>query len=699
MKTFKYIIGALILTAGMSTTSFAQIDRSKAPEPGPAPEIQLGSYESFTLDNGLKVFVIENHKLPRISYQMLVDYDPIMEGDKAGYVEMAGSLLRAGTTSKTKDEIDEAVDFIGASLSTNSNGFFASCLTKHNDALLGLASDVLMNPTFPDVQLEKERKQMLAGLKQAKNNADQMAGSSGSALRYGKEHPYGEQMTEETVANVTVDDCKKFYNTYFKPNISYLVIVGDITKADAEEKVKKYFGSWAKGEVPTHVYKFPKSPEASYVAFVDKPGAVQSVINVTYPIDLQPGSDDAIAAQVMNNILGGGVFQGRLMQNLREDKAFTYGARSSLRSDQLVGNFRAFASVRNEVTDSSVHEFMYELQRMLDEDVSEASLSMTKNQMNGSFARSLERPQTIARFALNIERYGLQKNYYSNYLKKLERITVSDIKRVAQKYMRPDNAIILVVGNKEECAEKLEKFGEVKFFDMYGNEVKEEMKPAPDGMTGMDVHNKHLEAVYGTSNYKAIMGKLKSRKDITMTMGMEIQGMSIKMVRQAKYPNMYVQKVSMNGNVMQKEWVNKKGGGESGMQGEKTYEGDELAQKKREATMGSEANYAALGYKLELLGIEKVNKKEAYKVKVTSPEGEASTEWYDVASGFKIQTMSTQDGGPMGEMTVIGTIGDYKDVNGIFYPHTLGQQMGPQEMEIKVEKIETNTGLKKSIFK
>ena len=174
-------------------------------------------------------------------------------------------------------------------------------------------------------------------------------------------------------------DCKKYYNTYFKPNNAYLTIVGDITAEEAKANAEKYFGSWKKGTVPTNSYETPQKPEGTSVAFANKDGAVQSVISITYPVELKPASQEAIEASLMNSILGGGIFSGRLMQNLREDKAYTYGARSSISSDRLVGSFSAGASVRNEVTDSSIVEFLYEMDRMASEPVSEEDLQQLQH--------------------------------------------------------------------------------------------------------------------------------------------------------------------------------------------------------------------------------------------------------------------------------------------------------------------------------
>jgi len=453
------------------TTDF----RSQAPTAGPAPKIQISEPEIFTLDNGLQVVVVENHKIPRVSFQLLLDNDPMLEGEFAGAASMAGQMLSKGTTTRTKAELDEEIDFIGARLSTNDNGLFAASLTKHVPKLLELMSDIVLNPAFPADELDKMKKQQLSSLTSEKDDPNAIARNVANALRYGKDHPYGEMMTEASVKNITLEKCKAYYNTYFKPNVAYMAVVGDITAAEAKVQLDKYLGDWKKGDVPTHTYDTPMQPDATQIAFVNKEGAVQSVISVTYPIDLKPGAPDAIPASVMNSILGGGVFSGRLMQNLREDKAYTYGARSSIRTNKLVGAFSAGASVRNEVTDSSIVQFIYELHQMRDTDVDAKDLSLVLNSMTGGFARSLERPETLARFALNTIRYDLPKDYYATYLEKLNAVTVADVKAMSMKYIKPENAYILVVGNQDEVAGKLGQFGssgQVDFYDTEGNPVK-----------------------------------------------------------------------------------------------------------------------------------------------------------------------------------------------------------------------------------
>ena len=232
----------------------AQIDRSKVPEPGPAPVIQIGDYDTFTLPNGMKVIVVENRKIPVVSFQLTLDIDPVMEYDAKGYVSMAGSLMRSGTTSRDKAEIDEEIDFIGASLSTHSRGMFASSLTRHTPGLLELMSDILLNPVFPQDELDREIKQTITALATVKTDAGSMVSNLSSVLVYGNEHPYGEVTTEESVSNITRDMLVDYYETYFRPNKAYMVIVGDVTTADARKFMEQYLGNWQPGEVPEHQY-------------------------------------------------------------------------------------------------------------------------------------------------------------------------------------------------------------------------------------------------------------------------------------------------------------------------------------------------------------------------------------------------------------------------------------------------------------
>ena len=698
-----------LLSIFLISTVYAQLDRSQRPQPGPAPLVQLGDFESFTTDNGIRVIVVENRKIPVISFQLTLDIDPVLEGDAKGYVSFAGALMREGTTNRSKQEIDEAIDFIGASLSTGSTGMFASSLTRHRHILLELMSDILLNPTFPEAELERRISQTRTGLRNTPTDGGSILRNLSSTLVYGPNHPYGEITTEETLDNINVDLLIEYYNTYFKPNVAYMVIVGDIDVAEAKQLMDQYFEEWERGTVPTHTYPTPTAPEGRRVAFAERLGASQSNVAVTYPLELTPGHEDAIKVSVMNSILGGGVFSGRLMQNLREDKGYTYGARSNISTDQLVGRFVAQTEVRNSVTDSTVVEILYEMDRLRNEPVTEEDLQLVKNFMNGSFARSLESPRTIANFALNIKRYNLPEDYYATYLEKLAAVSVNDVQQMAQSYLKPDNAIIIAVGNKEEVVPTLEKFsatGEVELFDAFGRPwTPAELAEAPAHVTLETVLEKYFNAIGGKENFENI-------KDMTQVMKTSMMGMEITLTSYQKAPHYLRIETGMGGNVMSTQLFNGEKAVVTSPMGKQEFtEGPEFEMMKMQAIMNMEMNYKDYGIAKTLEGIESVDGNDAYKVEVVTPQGQKTYEYYDVDSGLKIRTESAQG---------VAKISDYREVmvregekpsffGRLFgkkaigpvvlkFPHRIEQQAGPQTLDMEIVEILIDTNLDDSKF-
>jgi len=697
------IIAALIITLPMAAqvkktksskpvepqvAAAPALDRSVRPQAGPAPVIKIGDYQSFELPNGLKVFVVENHKIPRLTYSLVLDYDPVFEGDMAGYADFTGQLIRTGTTTRTKEQIDESIDMLGANLNTSAGGMYASCLTRHNESLLTIMSDLLLNSDFKTEELEKIRTQTLSGLEAEKNDPKAISQRVNSVLVYGVNHPYGLNVSEESVKKISIEKCKEYYKTFFKPNIAYLAIVGDITLEEAKPLVEKYFGGWQRGDVPKANYTMPKAPAKTTVVMVDRPNAVQSTINVTYPVDLKPGSPDELKVKLANSILGGGTF--RLFNNLREKHGWTYGAYSSITPDKLVGRFNASAEVRNPVTDSSFTEILAEMGRMRTEPVPDDELNMVRNYMMGNFGRSLENPSTVANFAISTARYNLPQDYNSTYLTKLAALNAGDVQLAAQKYIRPDNAYLLVVGKAEDLAPKLTKFarsGEVLYYDIDGKQYdpSKKLKPAPAGVTSEQIINNYITAIGGTK-------ALKKVKDLTVNAGASMQGQNITFDTYMKAPDKFFFQVGSGAMVFAKQIYNAgKGVSVSPMSGEsKPLEGDELAAMKEGALIFPEMFYASLGYTTELLGIEdQKDQKQYYKVLVNKGGDKKDTEYYDVQTGLKMRSESKEQ---------YTEYSDYRAVNGIMFPYSLTQSMGPQTINLTVSDVKINSKLKDDFF-
>lgn len=683
MKRFFSIAVLLLLVASVS----AQLDRSTPPEPAPAPEVQIGDYKKFSLSNGLTVIVVENRKVPVVSYSLTLDVNLPREEDAVGYIELAGDLLRAGTSNRTKSEIDEEVDFIGATLNTHSKGIYARSLTKHREALLEIMSDVLLNPIFPDDELEKSVTQYKTGIQAQKEEPRAIAENVAGKLVYGEDDPYGEIMTEETLDNVTTDLCRNYYESYFRPNEAYLVVVGDISAKEAKKQARKYFGSWEKGSVPQNLFPYPDCYSEPKVAIANKEGANQSTVMVTHEVMLTPGHPDAIKARLANQILGGGSFNARLMQNLREDKGFTYGARSDIETDERVGRFSASAQVRTSVTDSALNEILNEMERMRSEMIEEEDLQLSKNVITGQFGRSLEDPQTVARFALNIERYDLPKDYYETYLQKVQEVTPEDVKNISQKYLKPENAVILAVGNASAIEDKMKTFSPsqtVTQYDYYGNVV--EKKAVSDDVTAQGVIDAYISAIGGEEALKAV-------NDLKMTMSMEVQGMPLEIVSYQKKPNKMYQATTMQGNVVSMQVFDGEGGKMKTPTGEQKLEGETLAQIKEGARIFPELTFDDDGVELEIDGVETVDGKETYKLLVTKPSGTSLTVYYSVDDGLKYKEVMES---PQG--TVSTTYGDYEEADGVLFPMTMKQVMGPQSFDIEVDSLEVNAGIEDSRF-
>ena len=677
---------------GLTITNAQEAFRKNAPQGGPAPKIELKNAKTFSLDNGLKVILVENDRLPVVNFQIFIDVPPILEGDKVGASGFASQLMRTGTTKKSKAEIDEAIDFIGASLNVSPSGMTGSSLTKHTDELLGLMQEILMMPSFPQEEFDKLKQQTLSGLAFSQNNPEVISGRVSRFVAYGEGHPYSEYQSEATTNNIEIEDAKAYYQTYFKPNKAYLVIVGDITVNKAKSLAKKYFGSWEKGTVKAEKFDMPSAPASNEVIFVDKPDAVQSVINITYPIQLTPGHPDAIKVTLLRTILGG-YFRSRLNENIREDKGYTYGVSANISSDPLVGSFTAGGSVRNEVTDSAIVEFLKEIELLTKEAPDEAELDLVKNVITGSFAKGMESPQSTARYALQIDRFNLPKDYYQTYLQRMDAITTKDILATAKKYLKPDNAYIVVVGKKDEVADKLTVFdgdGEISFLDAYGNPV--EAPSSAGDITGEEVINKYITSIGGIE-------KLNKVQDYTMVMEANVQGQQLQVTNIKKAPAKLSVSVSVMGNVMQQQFFDGEKGQVVVMGQKQTIEGEAAEAMKGEASLFPELDYASgENYGMKVSGVETIEGEKAYVLELIDKMGNKKTEYYSVSSGLKIRAVATVSN--QGQtITTTQDFSDYTAVDGILFPYTIKTSgMMPFPLEMKVKKVEINTGVDDSVF-
>lgn len=706
MARFFAFLAAAVLLPTMTT---AQIDRSKAPKPGPAPKVQVGKHSTFMLDNGMRVIVVENHKLPTINVQVKFDMEPFLQGASTGYQDLVGELLTSGTRRHTKAQLDEEVDAMGATLSGSADGVYASGLKKHFTPLMNLVYEVVSSASFPVDEFEKAKTRMLSGIQSRKDDPDAIADLVGRALTFSKGHPYGEAATEKTVQAITRKQVEAYYQRFFKPQKGYLVFVGDITMAEAQDAAKKYFSMWAVnsssepvlgadgievvdglGPIRT-VSKPPVAPAQRRVALVDRPGAAQSLIRVVFPVHLHPWDPDAVDAQVLNTILGGGVFNARLMQNLRERNAFTYGAYSSLDADRYAGSFSAGASVRTAVTDSAVNEFIVEIENIRENPVREDELSLAKSYLAGSFARSLEDPRTVARFALNTYLYGLKPDHYDTYLQRLDTVSIAGVQAAARKFLTPDNSSVLVVGDREKVANGLVQFSfekQVVLYDINGDVFKETVQPPPAGMKAEQVLEAYFAAIGGKS-------KLLEVRDLKTTMSATVQGMTVTATTWNKAGNKYASEMKAGPMTLQKTVYDGVRGITKDQEGKKELVDLELEEIAFEAPAFPELTYQRMG-RLILSGIADIEGEECYKMTLLLDNGSQLTEYYSKATSLKVrQVRMKQTAG--GVMTVTTDFKDYRPESGILFPYLIEQTAG-MSFAFVVSEVLVNKGVGDGVF-
>lgn len=683
MKKTIIVLSSLFLTLTMQAQ-----DRTQ-PKPGPAPTINIKKPETFSLPNGLKVLVVENHKLPRVSFNLSIDNTPYAEGNKKGVDDLTSSLIGNGSTKTSKDAFNEEIDFLGANINFFSSGASASGLSKHSKRILELMAEGALMPNFTQDEFDKEKEKLIEGLKTQEKSVPAVAGRVERILAYGKNHPAGEYLSEETINNVSLADVKTNYSTYFVPERAYLVVVGDVKTKEVKKLVEKLFGSWVKATAPRLTYSNPTNVQYSQINFVDMPNAVQSEITLFNTVNLKMGDADFFPVILANQVFGGD-FNSYLNMNLREKHGWTYGARSSVGFDKnMYSQFRANTQVRNAVTDSAITQSLYELNRIRTEKVSEEALNNVKAGYIGRFVMQVEKPSTVARYALNIETEGLPADFYENYIKNINAVTPDDVMRVVNKYFLADNLRILVVGKAAEVLPGLESLKiPIFFFDKFGNPTeKPAMKKAiPAGVTVKTVIDNYINAIGGDKAIKTVksiayLGSAKipqAPMPLTYTSKIDSKGRFAEELSMAGMGSLMKQVV--NGNTAY-----------AAQQGQKkVMEGKELAEMKESAVLFSETLLATKAG-VTLSGIEPMNGSDAYTV----VDGD-TTYYFDVKSGLKIAEASTSEQGGQ-KVTQMTTFGDYRDVKGVKLPFNQIMNVG-FELDIKMSEVKINEGVSDADF-
>lgn len=427
-------------------------DRSKPPELGPAPSLKVPPITRRALSNGLPVWIVEMHEVPVVDLTMIVksgaSSDP---AGKYGVASFTAAMLDEGAGTRDALAIADAIDFLGATLTTSS-AFDASSVHLHGlasklDAALPIFADVVRRPTFPQADMERLRTERLTTLLQFRDNAQQLAASAFSRILYGPQHRYGTGTigTETTNKAMTVADLRQFYTAHYRPQNAHLLVVGDVTAAAVLPKLERAFGTWAApGDVARPILPTVPAPTTRRLFLIDKPGAAQSQIRMG-TIGVARSTPDYHTIDVLNTLLGGS-FTSRLNINLREEHGYTYGAGSAFDMRQTPGPFFAAAGVQTDKTVESLTEFFKEIDGVR-EPVPDEELSRAKSLEALSFPGTFETTSDMAAQLATLIVYKLPDTFFDEYVPKIQAVTAADLQRVATQRLNSQTFVVVVAGD------------------------------------------------------------------------------------------------------------------------------------------------------------------------------------------------------------------------------------------------------------
>ncbi len=425
-----------------------------------------------TLDNGLRVVVVADDRLPLVSYRLaFLSGDADDPTDSVGITSAMASMLTEGTANYSSLELAEKIERLGAGLSANSSDDFtvvaASSLSIYSTEILRLMFEIVFRATFPEAELDLYKRNTIENLKFQRSQPSFLANEQISRILY-DEHPYARiSPTAGDIEGLSREKIADFYGKRLLPNNSVFVAVGDIETTEFLKEVEDLFGNWRSGDVPVAGFPDPPVRKGRSVTIVDRRDSAQTNIvlaNTTF----QRKDPDYFAATVMNQILGAGA-SSRVFMNLREDKGYTYGAYTRLDAKRLAGDFEATAEVRTQVTGDSLREFFHELERIRAEPVSDAELEDAKNFLTGVFPIRAETQEGLTNLIVNQQLYDLPSDYLQTYRENIAAISKEDVQRVAIKYIQPDDLAIVLVGDAKDVLPQARSYAEnLNIFDTEG---------------------------------------------------------------------------------------------------------------------------------------------------------------------------------------------------------------------------------------
>ncbi|MFA7626944.1 MAG: pitrilysin family protein [Candidatus Kapaibacterium sp.] len=501
----KYILTA-VLTAFLTAINIFsnEINPDVKPEPLGSTGFNFPEYTVKTLSNGLKVYVIQDKEQPTVAFRLLVAGGTSMDGTKSGLAEMTAAMMTKGTKNRTAQQIAAKADGLGIGLTSSATtdyySVFAEGLKKHQDVILDLMSDILLNPTFPIEEFKKIQQQMIAGIQYDKSSSTNLAQGLARIAVYGKNHPYGANKSEQSISSIDVNDLTDFHKKWIKPNNATLAVVGDVEPDDIVKELEKFFKPWEKSDAPAIEIPEPTSmPKGIY--FIARNGSVQTSIAVS-SLTVPYKHLDYDGVNLASKLIGGS--NGRLFNTLREKYSFTYSPYGYQTSSKYANRFTAIAEVNKSKTDSSISVILGELRDIINNTPDDDELNRVKISHIGNYQMSFENSLFIASLIQNEEFYGKQINGLKNYTKKISSLIPSDITSAVRNYINPDNAMLVVVGDTS-ILPSISKYGQIFKYDSDYNPLEgKDAELTPISMSAEKLISNYEKAIGGTANVEKL---------------------------------------------------------------------------------------------------------------------------------------------------------------------------------------------------
>ncbi len=654
-----FLLSVFSLFTLINMTAFAKVDPSKKPEALPAKEFNFPEYETITLKNGLKVFIIKDDQQPTISFRIMLNGGGLLDGPKAGLADITAQMLTKGAGKYSALDIANKLDGLGLNLNATASADFSvingAGLKKHMETLLELTKELLTAPTFPQDELDKIKKLNIANIKQQKSKSFAVAAAISRKVLYGANHPYAQMPNEDNVNSLTAADLKSYFSNYIVPNNATMSITGDVNPKEMKKLLEKYLGDWKKGKAVE--IKAPEvKPEPIGVYFVKRPGGVQSSINIV-SMAVPRNHPDFDKLGLSSSIIGAG-FAGRLFKTLRETYSYTYTPFGYVTSTKFTNRFSCGADVRSDVTDSSVAVILEQLQKLNNEVPSNEELDLLKKYEVGQYLMSFSNKDYASMLIQNADFYNIDIKRVKDYHLRLLKYSPIEMTEMAKKYMNPKSSYIVVVGDPK-LMPSLEKFGKIYEYNTdYEPETGAKAKAEKVNITPQELMDKYAKAIGGKDKIKSI-NTIASKGSLEFDMqGQNIPGTIEEKLKapNKKYTNMDLGMMQTNTYFDGTKAVISVNG--------TTQDADEVSTSriKAQAHFMRDARLLEVGYTIEVVG-----KQKNFIVAKVTKDGEELTYYYD-ADSFLLVKKEYNEQMPDGLLPVTETYSDYKEFGGVKFP-------------------------------